>query len=312
MGDIQGVLRRDGVRNYYSVSISGYHIAEAGANPITQLALTLSNGFTYVEYYLARGMKIDELRAQPVVLLLQRHGPRVHRARPRRAPDLGGLRCASATAPPPARRSSSITSRHPGRSLHAQEIDFNDIRTTLQALLALFDNCNSLHTNAYDEAITTPTEASVRTRDGDPDDHQPRVRALEVGQPAAGIARRRRSDRSRRGGGLSRVRQPDRARRRARGDGAAVPALEDPGRVDPLRTQEALRRAPDHRREHVLGRVRRRGAGARRADPIDRGGEAHPAREPARLSGRARRLGAPPRSSACAGSRSPTATSSPS
>jgi isobutyryl-CoA mutase len=161
MGDIQEYFIEKGIRNYYSVSISGYHIAEAGANPITQLAFTLANAFTYVEYYLSRGMKIDEF-----------------------APNLSfffsnGLDAEYAVIGRVARRIWAIVMKHlyganersqklkyhiqtSGRSLHAQEMDFNDIRTTLQALMAIYDQCNSLHTNAYDEAITTPTEESVR------------------------------------------------------------------------------------------------------------------------------------------------------
>jgi len=161
MGDVQEYFIKEKVRNFYSVSISGYHIAEAGANPITQLALTLANGFTYVEYYLSRGMHIDDF-----------------------APNLSfffsnGMDSEYAVIGRVARRiwAKAIKYKYggndrsqklkyhiqtSGRSLHAQELDFNDIRTTLQALYAIYDNCNSLHTNAYDEAITTPTEESVR------------------------------------------------------------------------------------------------------------------------------------------------------
>lgn len=161
MGDIQEYFIDYNVRNYYSVSISGYHIAEAGANPITQLAFTLANGLTYVEYYLSRGMKIDDF-----------------------APNLSfffsnGLDAEYTVLGRVARRIWSVVMKHKygandrsqklkyhiqtsGRSLHSMEMDFNDIRTTLQALMALNDNCNSLHTNSYDEAITTPTEGSVR------------------------------------------------------------------------------------------------------------------------------------------------------
>ncbi len=161
MGDIQQYFIDQQVRNYYSVSISGYHIAEAGANPISQLAFTLANGFTFVEYYLSRGMQIDEF-----------------------APNLSfffsnGLDAEYTVIGRVARRIWSVVMRErygantrsqmlkyhiqtSGRSLHAQEMDFNDIRTTLQALMAIYDNCNSLHTNAYDEAVTTPTEESVR------------------------------------------------------------------------------------------------------------------------------------------------------
>ncbi len=161
MGDIQEYFIDNKVRNFYSVSISGYHIAEAGANPITQLALTLSNAFTYVEYYLSRGMNIDDFapnlsfffssgmdpeynvlirvaRRIWAVAMKYRYGANEQSQR---------LKCHIQTS---------------GRSLHAQEMQFNDIRTTLQALMALNDNCNSLHTNSYDEAVTTPTEESVR------------------------------------------------------------------------------------------------------------------------------------------------------
>ena len=161
MGDVQEYFIDQGVRNFYSVSISGYHIAEAGANPITQLALTLANGFTYVEYYLSRGMDINKFGPNlsfffsngidPEYAVIGRVARRIwskalklkYKANPR----------------------AQMLKYHiqtSGRSLHAQEIDFNDIRTTLQALYAIYDNCNSLHTNAYDEAITTPTEESVR------------------------------------------------------------------------------------------------------------------------------------------------------
>jgi len=161
MGDIQQYFVDHKVRNFYSVSISGYHIAEAGANPISQLAFTLSNGFTIVEYYLARGMSIDDFAPNlsfffsngmdPEYTVIGRVARRIW-ARAMRERYGASAR-------------SQMMKYHiqtSGRSLHAQEIQFNDIRTTLQALYALFDNCNSLHTNAYDEAITTPTEESVR------------------------------------------------------------------------------------------------------------------------------------------------------
>ncbi len=161
MGDIQEFFSRNRIRNFYSVSVSGYHIAEAGANPITQLAFTLANGFTYLEYYLSRGLHVDEVAPNlsfffsngmdPEYSVIGRVARRIwamaikHR--------YGG------------NERSQMLKYHiqtSGRSLHAQEISFNDIRTTLQALYAIYDNCNSLHTNAYDEAITTPTEESVR------------------------------------------------------------------------------------------------------------------------------------------------------
>ena len=161
MGDVQAYFIDNRVRNFYSVSISGYHIAEAGANPISQLAFTLANGFTLVEYYLSRGMNIDEFAPNlsfffsngmdPEYAVIGRVARRIW-ARAMRGIYGAGPR-------------SQMLKYHiqtSGRSLHAQEIQFNDIRTTLQALYALFDNCNSLHTNAYDEAITTPTEESVR------------------------------------------------------------------------------------------------------------------------------------------------------
>ena len=161
MGDVQQYFIDNNVRNFYSVSISGYHIAEAGANPITQLALTLSNGFTFVEYYLSRGMNIDDFAPNLSFFFSNGIDPeysvigRVSRRIWAKAMKLkyGG------------NERSQMLKYHiqtSGRSLHAQEIDFNDIRTTLQALYAIYDNCNSLHTNAYDEAITTPTEESVR------------------------------------------------------------------------------------------------------------------------------------------------------
>jgi methylmalonyl-CoA mutase len=161
MGDIQQYFIDQKVRNYYSVSISGYHIAEAGANPISQLAFTLSNGFTFVEYYLSRGMHIDEFAGNlsfffsngldPEYTVIGRVARRIWSVVMR---DRYG-----------ASTKSQMLKYHiqtSGRSLHAQEMNFNDIRTTLQALMAIYDNCNSLHTNAYDEAITTPTEESVR------------------------------------------------------------------------------------------------------------------------------------------------------
>ncbi len=161
MGDIQEYFIEKNVQNFYSVSISGYHIAEAGANPITQLAFTLANGFTYIEYYLSRGMNIDHFAPNlsfffsngidPEYAVIGRVARRIWSKALKYK--YGG------------NKRSQMLKYHiqtSGRSLHAQEIDFNDIRTTLQALYAIYDNCNSLHTNAYDEAITTPTEESVR------------------------------------------------------------------------------------------------------------------------------------------------------
>lgn len=161
MGDIQQYFINEKVRNFYSVSISGYHIAEAGANPVTQLAFTLSNGFTYLEYYLSRGMHIDDFAPNlsfffsngidPEYSVIGRVARRIW-AKAIKNKYKGNDRS----------QKLKYHIQTSGRSLHAQEIDFNDIRTTLQALYAIYDNCNSLHTNAYDEAITTPTEESVR------------------------------------------------------------------------------------------------------------------------------------------------------
>lgn len=161
MGDVQQYFIDQNVRNFYSVSISGYHIAEAGANPITQLALTLSNGFTYVEYYVSRGMNINDFAPNLSFFFSNGIDPEyavIGRVARRIWAKAMKLKYG-------ANERSQMLKYHiqtSGRSLHAQEIDFNDIRTTLQALYAIYDNCNSLHTNAYDEAITTPTEASVR------------------------------------------------------------------------------------------------------------------------------------------------------
>jgi methylmalonyl-CoA mutase len=161
MADIQEWFIRNGVRNFYSVSISGYHIAEAGANPISQLAFTLANGFTYVESYLARGMRIDDFAPNlsfffsngmdPEYSVLGRVARRVWAVAMRDRYGAG-------------ERSQKLKYhiQTSGRSLHAQEMNFNDIRTTLQALIAIYDNCNSLHTNAFDEAVTTPSAESVR------------------------------------------------------------------------------------------------------------------------------------------------------
>lgn len=161
MGDVQEYFIEKKVRNFYSVSISGYHIAEAGANPITQLAFTLSNGFTYVEYYLSRGMDINEFGPNLSFFFSNGIDPEYavigRVARKIWAKALKEKYGANSRA-----QMLKYHIQTSGRSLHAQEIDFNDIRTTLQALYAIYDNCNSLHTNAYDEAITTPTEESVR------------------------------------------------------------------------------------------------------------------------------------------------------
>ncbi len=161
MGDVQEYFIEKKVRNFYSVSISGYHIAEAGANPITQLAFTLANGFTYVEYYLSRGMDINEFG--PNLSFFFSNGIDAEYAVIGRvARKIWAKSLKEKYGANPRAQMLKYHIQTSGRSLHAQEIDFNDIRTTLQALYAIYDNCNSLHTNAYDEAITTPTEESVR------------------------------------------------------------------------------------------------------------------------------------------------------
>lgn len=161
MGDVQEYFCRNLIQNYYAVSISGYHIAEAGANPITQLALTLSNGFTYVEYYLSRGLKIDEF-AGNLSFFFSNGLDAEYTVIGRVARKIWSVAMRDKYGANEKSQKLKYHIQTSGRSLHAQEIDFNDIRTTLQAYLALSDNCNSLHTNAYDEAITTPTEESVR------------------------------------------------------------------------------------------------------------------------------------------------------
>ena len=161
MGDVQEYFINNGVRNFYSVSISGYHIAEAGANPITQLAFTLANGFTYVEYYLSRGMDINDFGPNLSFFFSNGIDPE-YAVIGRVARRIWAKALAKKYGANPRAQMLKYHIQTSGRSLHAQEIDFNDIRTTLQALYAIYDNCNSLHTNAYDEAITTPTEDSVR------------------------------------------------------------------------------------------------------------------------------------------------------
>lgn len=161
MGDIQEYFCKNAIKNYYSVSISGYHIAEAGANPITQTAFTLSNGFTFVEYYLSRGMNIDDFATNLSFFFSNGLDPE-YAVIGRVARKIWAVTLRDKYGANEKSQKFKYHIQTSGRSLHAQEIDFNDIRTTLQAFLALSDNCNSLHTNAYDEAITTPTEESVR------------------------------------------------------------------------------------------------------------------------------------------------------
>jgi methylmalonyl-CoA mutase len=249
MGDVQEYFIQQKVRNFYSVSISGYHIAEAGANPITQLALTLSNGFTFVEYYVSRGMSVNDFA--PNLSFFFSNGIDPEYAVIGRVARRIWAKAMKLKYGADAR--SQMLKYHiqtSGRSLHAQEIDFNDIRTTLQALYAIYDNCNSLHTNAYDEAITTPTEESVR-----------RAMAIqliinrELGwpktKPAARLLHHRGAHRPGGRGGAARIRPHHGARRRARGHGNHVPARQNPGGKHALRDAEAHRRVPHHRREYL-------------------------------------------------------------
>lgn len=161
MGDIQEFFVQQQIRNYYAVSISGYHIAEAGANPISQLAFTLANGFTYVEYYLGRGLKIDDFAAN-LSFFFSNGIDAEYSVMGRVARRIWAIAMRDVYGAKEGAQKLKYHIQTSGRSLHAQEMSFNDIRTTLQALMALYDNCNSLHTNAFDEAVTTPTEDSVR------------------------------------------------------------------------------------------------------------------------------------------------------
>ncbi len=234
MGDVQAFFSDNDVRNFYSVSISGYHIAEAGANPMSQLAFTLANGFTIVEYYLARGMKIDDFA--PNLSFFFSNGMDAEYAvigRVARRIWARAMRDLYQAGP-----RSQMLKYHiqtSGRSLHAREIQFNDIRTTLQAMYALFDNCNSLHTNAYDEALTTPTEESVRRAVAIQLIINRELGLNKIQNPWAGLVRHRGADRSGRGGRVQGVRVARRTRRRARRDGDHVPARQDPGREPALR-----------------------------------------------------------------------------
>jgi methylmalonyl-CoA mutase len=249
MGDVQQYFIDKKVRNFYSVSISGYHIAEAGANPISQLAFTLANGFTYVEYYLSRGMDINAFAPNLSFFFSNGMDPE-YAVMGRVARRLWAKALKHRYGADERSQMLKYHIQTSGRSLHAQEIDFNDIRTTLQALYAIYDNCNSLHTNAYDEAITTPTEESVR-----------RAMAIqliinkELGlakneNPLQGLHHRR-AHRPGGGGRAQRVRPHHRARRRAGRHGDHVPAQPHPGGELVLRDAEAHRRIPHHRGEHL-------------------------------------------------------------
>ena len=250
MGDMQEFFVGHDIRNFYSVSISGYHIAEAGANPISQLAFTLSNGFTFVEAYLARGMRIDEFAPNLSFFFSYGMDPE-YTVIGRVARRIWAVAMKQRYGANERSQKLKFHSQTSGRSLHAQEISFNDIRTTLQALISTYDNTNSLHTNAYDEAITTPTEESVR-----------RAMAIQLiinrewglgeeREPEPGQLHHRGADRPRRGGGAEGIRGDFRAGRRAGRHGDGLSARQDPGRVDVLRAPQARRQLPDRRRQHV-------------------------------------------------------------
>ena len=292
MGDIQEWFVHHGVRNFYSVSISGYHIAEAGANPLSQLAFTLANGFTYVEAYLARGMHIDDFAPNLSFFFSSGMDPE-YTVLGRVARRIWAVAMRERYGANERSQKLKYHCQTSGRSLHAQEIAFNDIRTTLQALIATYDNANSLHTNAYDEAITTPTEESVR-----------RAMAIQlIINREWGLAKNENPSQGAfiieeltelvEEAVLKEFEALSRARRRAGRHGAGLPARQDPGRVAALRAPEAHRRVPDHRREHLPQPARRpdaRDAGAR---ALHGGGEEEPARPPARLPAAARATQAP-------------------
>ncbi len=276
MGDIQEYFIHHNVKNFYSVSISGYHIAEAGANPISQLAFTLVNGFTFVEAYLARGMHIDDFAPNLSFFFSNGMDPE-YSVIGRVARRIWAVAMKNKYGANERSQKLKYHCQTSGRCLHAQEIAFNDIRTTLQALIATYDNANSLHTNAYDEAITTPTEESVR-----------RAMAIQlVINREWGLAKNENPSQGSfiieeltdlvEEAVLKEFEAISRARRRARRHGARLPARQDPGGVALLRAQEARRLLPHHRREHVPQPARRRDPREARADPLDRRGEAVPA-----------------------------------
>ena len=269
MGDIQEYFVDHGVRNFYSVSISGYHIAEAGANPISQLAFTLANGFTFVEAYLARGMHIDDFAPNLSFFFSNGMDPE-YTVLGRVARRIWAIAMRNRYGANERSQKLKYHIQTSGRSLHAQEIEFNDIRTTLQALIAIYDNCNSLHTNAYDEAITTPTEESVR-----------RAMAIQlIINREWGLAKNENPNQGAfvieeltdlvEEAVLKEFEAHQRARRRAGRDGDRLPARQDPGGVDALRAAEARRLVPDRRRQHLPQPARRPGARRARARALDR------------------------------------------
>ena len=299
MGDIQSYFVHHDVKNFYSVSISGYHIAEAGANPISQLAFTLSNGFTFVEAYLARGMHIDDFAGNLSFFFSYGMDPE-YTVIGRVARRIWAVAMKDRYGANERSQKLKFHSQTSGRSLHAQEISFNDIRTTLQALISTYDNTNSLHTNAYDEAITTPTEESVR-----------RAMAIQlIINREWGLAKNENPNQgafivdeltdlveeavlkefeaiSERGGVLGAME-------------TGLPARQDPGGVAVLRAQEARRQLPDRRRQHVPQSARGRRAAEDRARALVRRREAVAVAAP-------RRLPRAPRGGGAGGARAPEA-----
>jgi methylmalonyl-CoA mutase len=283
MADIQSWFIDHEVRNFYSVSISGYHMAEAGANPISQLAFTLANGFTYVEAYLARGMAVDDF-APNLSFFFSNGMDAEYTVLGRVARRIWAVAMRDRYGAGERSQKLKYHVQTSGRSLHAQEMDFNDIRTTLQALCAIYDNANSLHTNAYDEAVTTPSAESVRRalaiqmiidREWGLADNENPLQGSYVVDELTDLVEE------------AVLVEFDRINAR----GGVLGAMETgyqrgphPGRVDAVRAQEARRQPADRRREHLPGTGRRRrhphlpGAG-----PRDRRREAEPARPARRL-----------------------------
>ncbi len=284
MGDIQQYFIEHQVKNFYSVSISGYHIAEAGANPISQLAFTLANGFTFVEAYLARGMKIDDFAPNlsfffsygmdPEYAVLGRVARRIWAVAMKErygASDRSQrLKFHSQTSGRSLARAGNRLQRHPHHAAGAH-LDLRQHQFAAHQRLRRGDH-------HADRGVGAP-------RDGDPADHQPRMGARQEREPQPGLVHHRRADRPGRGGGAEGIRVDLRARRRARSDGDRLPARQDPGRVDALRAQEARRFLPDRRRQHVPQSAWRPDPAEARADPLQRGRKAVPVETAARLSG---------------------------
>ena len=299
MADVQEWFIANEVRNFYSVSISGYHMAEAGANPISQLAFTLANGFTYVEAYLARGMDVDDFAPNLSFFFSNGMDPE-YTVLGRVARRIWAVAMRERYGANERSQKLKYHIQTSGRSLHAQEMAFNDIRTTLQALCAIYDNANSLHTNAYDEAVTTPTSESVRralaiqlvinrewglAMNENPLQGSFVVEELTDLVEEAVLAELEAI--SARGGVLGAME-------------TGLPARPDPGRVDAVRAREARRLHPDRRREHVPQPRRRSGARRARAGALRRRREAGPAAATARLPVPPRRRARPHARSAAA------------